>query len=296
MNTESTLRRLFRKRITLKRRRPAADGTPRDFGVGVTGVVVTIVILGILAAIGGPPLWRLITDAREHKLNSNLQSAAQVMRDRLTLEPEWMGTDGVAAKAGTTPASGEGDPEDDLVTVLIEDVPFTWSKTWELSPGTDEDETIHVQFIGDGAVTDPAAATPPQVPWLLSDWRAVRVQAANTDGAWACALIVLRPNVPEANVWASGAGVPGSFKGTTPTFGGADSAKRTMDAWLGGIWYDSGESYASAVASEEHCSPAGLTGQSPGTDHAWLPVNADTWVIDPDGAGTGTDRTLSRNL
>ena len=99
MNTESTIRRLLRKRITLKRRRPAADGTPRDFGVGVTGVVVTIVILGILAAIGGPPLWRLITDAREHKLNSNLQSAAQVMRDRLTLEPEWMTETGTMAGA-----------------------------------------------------------------------------------------------------------------------------------------------------------------------------------------------------
>ena len=63
MNTESTLQRLVRKALT-KRQHRNADGTPRDLGVGVTGVVVTIVILGILAAIGGPTLWRLITDAQ----------------------------------------------------------------------------------------------------------------------------------------------------------------------------------------------------------------------------------------
>ena len=186
MNTESTLQRLFRKRFTLKRRRPHKDGTPRDFGVGVTGVVVTIVILGILAAIGGPPLWRLITDAREHKLNSNLQSAATVLRDRLTLEPERM-TDEVTA----------GVPDSELLTALVEDLPFTWSATWALNAATDNDETIHIQFLTDtgtsGALTEATAAVSPKVDWLLSDHRSVRLQAQNADGAWACALIVLRP-------------------------------------------------------------------------------------------------------
>ena len=294
MDTENTLQRLLRKRITLKRRRPAADGTPRDFGVGVTGVVVTIVILGILAAIGGPPLWRLITDAREHKLNSNLQEAAQVMRDRLTLEPEWMGTDGVAAKAAAAAvAAGEGQPETALLTALVEDLPFTWSDIWELDPGNDNDETIRVQFVANASAAHEAGSTiPPEVDWLLADWRAVRLQSANSDGAWACALIVLRPNVGQAKVLA--ANVVGTLTGVTPN---TADGKRVMDAWLGGIWYDSGEAYASAGASEDHCSPVGLTGASPGTAAAWLPASANTWTIDPDGTPTVVaNRTFGRNL
>ena len=134
MNTDNTLRRLLRKRLTLKRRRPAADGTPRDFGVGVTGVVVTIVILGILAAIGGPPLWRLITDAREHKLNSQpARSCAGGSR------PTHLGAgmDGDRRRSGSecVLTSADGQPLDALVTALIEDLPFTWEKSWLLSPG-----------------------------------------------------------------------------------------------------------------------------------------------------------------
>ena len=295
MNTESTLHRLLRKRFTLKRRRPAADGTPRDFGVGVTGVVVTIVILGILAAIGGPPLWRLITDAREHKLNSNLQSAAQVMRDRLTLEPEWMGTRGVAAATASL-AAVDGKPLDPLITALVEDLPFAWEDDWVLDPGNDSDETIRVEFIAydDDAANVEAPTTagaPPQVDWLLADWRAVRLQAANSDGAWACALIVLRPNVDQTKVLAA------NIVGASSVSPNTADGKRVMDAWLGGIWYDSGEAYASADASALHCSPVGQTAGASSIDGVWLPESAQTWSIHTAAnVAKAAGRTFSRNL
>ena len=217
------------------------------------------------------------------------------MRDRLTLEPEWMGTTGVAAKAGTAVVANEGQPTPALLTALVEDLPFTWSATWALTPGSDTDETIHVQFVADAAAEQEASATvPPETDWLLADWRAVRLQAANSDGAWACALIVLRPNMDQTNIaiprFAGLTALPSSV--TTNTDG-----KRVLDAWLGGIWYDSGEAYDNAGTSAQHCSPIGNTG-SVGTlsDHAWFPASANSWIIDPDGAGTGDDRTFGRNL
>ena len=280
------LARLFRHPVetTMK--------TVRDSGVGVTGVVVTIVILGILAAIGGPPLWRLITDAREHKLNSNLQEAAQVMRDRLTLEPEWMGTDGVLAKTSGTLVVADGKPETALLTALVEDLPFTWSSDWVLTPGDDNDETIRVEFVADGAsLESTTAGAPPQTDWLLADWRAVRLQAANSDGAWACALIVLRPNVDQTVLLGARFQTTALPTGVTASSNG----KRIIDAWLGGIWYDSGEAYADPAASAQHCSPVGQTG-SAAAPQAWLPASANSWIIDPDGGGTGDDRTFGRNL
>ena len=287
------LARLFRHPVetTMK--------TVRDSGVGVTGVVVTIVILGILAAIGGPPLWRLITDAREHKLNSNLQEAAQVVRDRLTLEPEWMAETG--ALAGVSGANGA--PNTAMLTALVEDLPFTWENTWPLTPGTDSDETIKMQFIDHDTTVNVALAAnnvPPKADWLLADWRAVRVQAGNSDGAWACALIVIRPNVPEASVYLATASdnIEADSFVTNPTSFPTTAAdqQRTMNAWLGGIWYDSGESYATGTASEQHCSPVGETG-TPKDDHTWLPMSANAWLIDSDGGAAATaDRTFSRNL
>ena len=177
MNTESTLQRLVRKALT-KRQHRNADGTPRDLGVGVTGVVVTIVILGILAAVGGPPLFSLIFDAREFKLENNVQEAAQIVQQRLTLEPDWMGSTGVAVATGM--------PTSDLRTAFVEDAPYDWkTDQWEFVDA-DGDETIRVEFLkkdsATGVVADADANTPPEVDWLDNDSRAVRLHAKNSDG------------------------------------------------------------------------------------------------------------------
>ena len=91
MNTESTLQRLVRKALAPKRKRLNNDGTPRDLGVGVTGVVVTIIILGILAAVGGPPLWR-VDLRRSVSSNGRKQRSPKpqqvVLQQRLTLSPD----------------------------------------------------------------------------------------------------------------------------------------------------------------------------------------------------------------
>ena len=254
----------------------------------MTGVVVTIVILSILAAIGGPPLWRLITDAREHKLNSNLQSAAQVMRDRLTLEPEWMGIHDATTNPDGGVTATTGAPTDALLTVLVEDLPFTWHNTWNIASG-DGDETIKVQFLMDGTslaeVT--AAGTPPTVDWLLDDGRAVRLQSQNDDGAWACALIVMRPDTP------SGALIAGRYA----TGVVIAPNKRTADAWIGGIWYDSGDAPSDAAGGLHNCSPVDKLGDASAAAKATLPGSPNTWQIE-DNKSTSpvVVRTFSKNL
>ena len=122
---------------------------------------------------------------------------------------------------------------------------------------------------------------------MLSDYN-----PPTQDGAWACALIVIRPNVDPAAVAATT-----RFAGTSPALSGADG-KRVMDAWLGGIWYDSGEAYANAAASAYHCSPIGKLRATTKADTGYLPISANTWPIDAEGGAgsTATDRILTRNL
>ena len=71
-----------------------------------------------------------------------------------------------------------------------------------------------------------------------------------------------------------------------------------MDAWLGGIWYDSGEAYADGDASAQHCSPIGKTRNAAAGPFSYLPTSASAWTIDPNGGATlsGTDPLLTRNL
>ena len=191
-----------------------------------------------------------------------------------------------------------GVPNSDLLTALVEDLPFTWSATWALDATTDNDETIHIQFLTDtgtsGTLTEATAAVSPVVDWLLSDHRAVRLQAQNSDGAWACALIVLRPDTPGAQ-----AALPLRYAGVVPTALPADTAgkKRTIDAWLGGIWYDSGDSPSSTAGDGLHnCSPVDKTNASPGVAKATLPEAPNAWEIEENDANTDIVRTFSKSL
>ena len=305
MNTESTLQRLVRKALTSKRQHFNADGTPKDLGVGVTGVVVTIVILGILAAVGGPPLFSLIFDAREFKLENNVQEAAQIVQQRLTLEPDWMGPTGVNSTAGLT----EGMPTTDLQTAFVEDSPYTWANDQWIYGATDGDETIRVQFLTSAlsvGASNAAAKTalgtqvldvgaPPGADWIGSNWKAVRLHARNSDGRWACALIVIQPEVigSEANQ-------PGRYHSNAipADISGASSdvdRQRLGNAWMAGIWYDSGD--VIQAAGLDDCSPVEDGVVAAGKTVA-LPENANVWEIEPEPNPAGAEpvRTLRRAL
>ena len=319
MSTESKLQRLFRKRFESQRKRLDEDETPsgkgsrqrNDSGVGVTGVVVTIVILAILAAVGGPPLFSLIFDAREFKLENNVQEAAQIVQQRLTLEPDWMGDDGVHI-TGTT----VGQPKPNLITTLVEDAPYAWETSWALLD-TDNDETIRVQFLKRAAnlagvnaaghtiaaAAAPAAAggagAPIGVDWVSGDWRAVRLHARNSDGRWACALIVVQAN---ADGVAAGTdsryesnALPAGFTLTTAGTEAARTNSRLMNAWLSGIWYDSGD-VVTAGGGLHDCSPVDLTVNSAGSEKASFPESADEWAIDDAGTSADPIRTFRRAL
>ena len=303
MNTETTLQRLVRKALT-KRQHFNADGTPKDLGVGVTGVVVTIIILGILAAVGGPPLFAIIFDAREFKLDNNVQEAAQIVQQRLTLEPDWMGDKGV----GSTTAA-DGQPTAALRTALVEDAAYTWESVWALSD-SDDDTTIRLQFLNRSVSTATMnaaghttagvaalAGAPPAVDWVSGDSRAVRLHARNSDGRWSCALIVVQANVDGGQAGTtgrySGGSVPSGFAGA-PAVGSEDERtnSRLMNAWLSGIWYDGGD-VVTAGGGLHDCSPVDFDTTA---IKASFPESANGWEIE-DATATATDpvRTFARS-
>ena len=124
-------------------------------------------------------------------------------------------------------------------------------------------------------------------------WDAVRIQAKNQDGAWACALIVLKPDADNLDVLPSGGDDNVSASGNI-----ADATADTKVsvelaiARLRGIWYDSGDTFDTAVRTAngaDHCSPVEYKATQTGTD-APLPGAADEWTI-----VSGT-RVLHRNV
>ena len=299
MSTESKLQRLFRKRFEPQRKRPVEEvdapkggasepSWPKDAGIGPTGVVVTIVILAILASIGGPALWRLITDAREFSVNTTVQQAAEVVRNRLTLEPDLM--------------NDQSASNTDLVNALLED----YDLNWELEAASDglgfgfaaetgDETTMKVQFLTKGGV--PAGVLSgtvgPTTPWLLSSGRGIRIQAQNSDGAWACALIVMRPDSELGHI------VDGNLVGTDIATAGltADTNGKTkLDVWLAGIWYDSDdEPLGTANWGANACSPVhALTTNTNGFS---LPTSGTSWPLaNPSQAGTPVPANVWRTM
>ena len=102
----------------------------------------------------------------------------------------------------------------------------------------------------------------------------------------------------DTDVYTGNSVVPGNWASCHLRWFLPHQGKSTVDAWLGGIWYDSGDSYAYADASWQHCSPVGETAATSSTNHEWLPESAQTWKIHT-GENTATKaagRTLTRNL
>ena len=256
-------------------------------GFNYIQLIVGMIIFVALSRIVGPPAFRMVTTARSTALEANIQTAAETVRNVLALDP---------AKRGDPPG---GVPTAGFLAALTTDAPFNWNGTWALATDDDSD-TIRVQFIDLNAPTTLVApvaaggttggASAPQVAWLLNDWDAVRIQARNQDGAWACALVVLKPNTANLDVLG---GTPAGTDGLIAASGAiADTTvandQTTVElanAHLRGIWYDSGDTYlqtgtapAARLDGIDHCSPV-VYNSTASSQTAPLPSSASEWTI-----------------
>ena len=270
-----------------------------DKGVGVIGLVVTLVILSIIAAIGGPPLWRLITDANEAKLNSHLEQAAEAVKTRFRLKPELL-----TPKTATT-----GTMTDELRNDLTAEWGVPWldwpgntgsATNWTeaalktAAGGASQDQTFFLQAINVPADrTKPsshgktnagaaAANAAPQYPFIVAAGSAWRIAVANEDGAWACALIVQRPKVTATNVAAAG-----NYVGGVPSTTG--DAVTSVTAWMVGDWFDRGDRLLDNDGMNSVCSPVIAAGTAATTAkmHAALPTGVAKWPVGTSAAVTG---------
>ena len=303
---DSILLKLSPTRLNAKRKERNARG------FNYIQLIVGMIIFVALSRIVGPPAFRMITRARSTALSANIQTAAETVRNVLAIDPGKADRDNIV----------DGVPQATFLAALTDDAPFSWNTGWALSDSDDSD-TIHVQFIDKAAADAPTTAPlPPKVNWLLNDWDAVRIQARNQDGAWACALIVLKPDVDELDTVNTGAPYEDVvfINGIDVAITGANAANGVSvpigNARLRGVWYDSDETYDNAATDQglSHCSPVsvgavtaaceGGTGSTASACHndggafiPAVPASADASPL-PGGAdlwGVTTDRVLARN-
>ena len=300
---DSILLKLSPTRVKAKRKARNAHG------FNYIQLIVGMIIFVALSRIVGPPAFRMITRARSTALEANIQTAAETVRNVLAIDP---------ASRGDMSINTDGAPTESLLAALTDDAPFNWTGTWALAE-TDDSDTVKIQLLAKAAADAPTATTPPDVDWLLNSWDAIRIHARNQDGAWACALIVLKPDVDELDTVTSGTSADVVLiDGQDAILAAANVGNRVTvplgNARLRGIWYDAGETYGSDNGLN-HCSPistgtvaqtcdgaAGTTAEAchnagganipaapaSGTDYSPLPGGADLW-------GITTDRVLTRN-
>ena len=191
-------------------------------------------------------------------------------------------------------ADTDGKPHTEFLDVLVSDgADFIWvgdtgTAPWTLT-ATDDDTTIRVQFLRQGAVVAGTATDGPRVPWLVRAGAAIRLQARNSDGAWVCALIVARPVVSDTDAATEANYLQDTttYVGSAPTLpagavaialtGNAanDFTGRRISAWLGGTWYDQGDSGAADLG---HCDPVGVA-VATNSAKFWYPVSGNRWII-----------------
>ena len=195
-----------------------------DAGFSFAQVIVTMVIVGILGGAIGFTAFQFIGQSRETVLAANIRTAADAVQNTLSLNPNLKDAD------ATT-----GVPADSLLSELGNAAGFTWNGSAFPFAAGDGVETVRIQMLEKGAAAGATATNAPSVIWLVEDFDAVRIQIRNEDGAWACALIVLRPD------W---------------TTGTADQQAQA-EGNLRGIWYDAGANIPTAtdeVGGRHHCS------------------------------------------
>ena len=261
---------------------------PDDKGNALLWVLLAMAITAILLVTAGPSLLDLLRGARESSLQTSFSGAVQSVNSRIQAEPEWM-------SEGFTGASGA--PTTDFIATLTRDGgDYTWQPTWQLpAPGSAVANNIYVQFLEEGSTIVEGAPGPPvtnpEVPWMLRNGTAIRLQAANEDNTWVCALLVFRPTLvgvtPTAAMFLDDAGQPGIP--TAPA-----NATARLEANLSGTWYETGASYT-AADSHDHCSPVGHTGAvAPLTVAIYLPSDTNNWRLDTNGTIAGGERHMTR--
>ena len=249
MTTESKFRQLLRKRIVVKKRRPAKGDNPdvpegNDYGFNMIELVVAMAIIAALFGIGFAIYTNVIGDARGTALNANIQTAAE------TLELEASFTPGILTD------------DNRLINKLTERTNFQWlggsAALWVAVAG-DTTDTIRFQRIKKmsssptAAGAAPTASVEPAVAWIPSEGQAVRLHLKNTEGEWRCALIVFRVDATKLD----------------PTTTAPPTAAENLDAVeMLGTWYDGGTTRA-AIGGETDCTPTGSGRPSSGT--AWNP-------------------------
>ena len=273
--------------------RNTPQGSRDDAGFSFAQVIVTMVIVGILGGAIGFTAFEFIGQSRETVLAANIRTAAEAVQNSLALNPNLKEEDAV-------PDIASGKASGALISELANVAGFNWKTTgaeaaadgWVLEDD-DGAETVHIQFLADGTgagaaqgdATSPAdAADAPTVGWMVGDRDAVRLQITNEDEAWACALVVLRPD------WAAG------------------TKQATVEGTLRGIWYDAG----SEIDDDDglhNCSPTTVanvdaSGGSYGNTNAGdsdaaatkepLPADGSTWDIPVDGSNAA--RSFQRTV
>lgn len=290
-----------------------------DNGFSFVQLIVTMVISGILLGTVGFAAFSYIGQARETVLEANIRTAADAVQNTLALnpnlrvaaDPDGSGSDTEAA------AQARGAASPALLSALSNAAGFTWvtpgatpasndADGWRFA-ATDTPEVVHIQMLEKDAFgtitaagnTGTHEAITPDVRWLVDDRDAVRLQVRNEDGAWACALVVLRPD------W-NGTAADADTDAEIPS----DQAQATVEGNLRGIWYDAGANIP-ADNGLHHCSPtlSGSAQDLQGADYGNtaaeddeailnnnpLPVSGSTWNIPAEGTAV-LARTFLRSV
>ena len=271
---------------------PKEERTLRDKGnAALIGVLIALALTGLMLSLAGPDMLDILRGARGQKLEANFQQAVSVVEARIQQEPEWLNTSGT--KAGST---STGTATSDFLDVLISDgADFNWQSGWLLQDA-DDDTTIRVQFILDGTLAiSSTAGSAPVVDWLVRDAAAVRLQARNSDGAWVCALVIARPSVTNSEAQDE----DNYLKAANTKAASGDVSSNTgrrISAWLGGTWYDQGDSYTDSAASARHCDPVGLKDAT--NLEAWYPYSGSSWrvAVTANASSILSDKELNRTL
>ena len=265
MITEIKFRYLLRKRITVKKRRPAKGDNPdvpegNDYGFNMIELVVAMAIIAALFGIGFAIYTNVIGDARGTALDANIQTASETLQLEGSIRPTILTATANASAGSTTGITAAMTERTNFVWVLEDG---TGGPEWGQVPGGGNHavDRVWVQLVETNSTARAAsqttsATTAPRVAWLPATGDAVRLLMRNAEGEWRCALIVFRTH-------------------TT----GATAAQAAM---LQGTWYDGGNAIVTdlnataptAPAEDQRlaqaCSPHGTTAH-PSAANTWNP-------------------------